>query len=340
MNILQLKSALINNGYQYVEGIQPKELNVYYQDLIDKALVILVLNLDKNINLNGENFRKLQKNIKGIFQTEKEIQLFSVIFTNEVERVYDNLCDCQNYWIYDIQNDKTIIFENQPDNFYGLYDLLENNYNMENIYEVEKREIHKYKKPIVTMALMMINIIVFVLLEIMGSSEDSSFMARYGALFVPYVLEGNQYYRFITSMFMHFGINHLFNNMIMLFCIGEILEKQIGRISFLSVYILSGIGANLISFFYYLKTDELVVSAGASGAIFGILGSLLVVVVMNKGKLESITTMRLIFMICLSLYLGYIDINTNNAAHIGGLFFGIVLGIVLSRITVFNREKK
>ncbi|RDU25153.1 rhomboid family intramembrane serine protease [Anaerosacchariphilus polymeriproducens] len=211
---------------------------------------------------------------------------------------------------------------------------------MENIYGAEKRDRKKYKKPIVTIGLIVLNIIFFTLLELLGCTEDSSFMAHYGALFVPYVLEGNQYFRFITSMFMHFGINHLFNNMIMLFCLGEILEKQIGKVSFLTVYLLSGIGANIISFWYYLKGDELVVSAGASGAIFGILGSLLVVVVMNKGKLESITTLRLIFMICLSLYLGYRDINTNNAAHIGGLLFGIILGIILSMIIVFKRKKK
>ena len=97
-------------------------------------------------------------------------------------------------------------------------------------------------------------------------------MLENGAMFVPLVLGNQEYYRLITSMFLHFGFSHLMNNMIMLFFLGSILEEEIGRFKYLFLYFASGLAGNVLSAAMDLKTGEFVVSAGVlSGAIFGVL---------------------------------------------------------------------
>ena len=186
-------------------------------------------------------------------------------------------------------------------------------------------------KNICTISLIVINIAAFIILSFMGNTLDASFMADHGAVFWPYVTEGKEYYRLFTSMFMHFGVEHLINNMIVLGAIGIHLEPHLGKIKFLIIYFISGLGAGLLSLFVNMMTRSISVSAGASGAIFGLMGALLYVVVKNKGLVEGIDKSRMIFMVILSLYLGFTSPGTDNIAHIGGLMSGFVLALVLYR---------
>ena len=128
------------------------------------------------------------------------------------------------------------------------------------------------KKPIITMGIIGINALVFVWLSFFGMTEDAGYMLEHGAMFVPLVLGNHEYYRLITSMFLHFGFSHLMNNMVMLFFLGSILEEEIGGFKYFLLYFASGLAGNLLSAAMDLKTGEFVVSAGASGAIFGVGG--------------------------------------------------------------------
>lgn len=142
------------------------------------------------------------------------------------------------------------------------------------------------------------------------------------------VTEGGEYYRLFTSIFLHFDIRHLLNNMLVLFVLGEKLENCLGHVKYLLFYILCGIGANLISLQFYLKSGELfTMSAGASGAIFGVIGGLIWIVYRNRGRIGDMNSRQLVLMAILSLYLGFTSTGVNNAAHVGGLAIGIILGI-------------
>ena len=187
------------------------------------------------------------------------------------------------------------------------------------------------KKNICTVALIVINIVAYSILSLMGNTLNAAFMAEHGAVFWPYITEGKEYYRLFTSMFMHFGIEHLMNNMIVLGAIGIHLEPHLGKIKFLLIYFISGLGAGLLSLFVNIITRSISVSAGASGAIFGLMGALLCVVFKNKGRIEGIDKSRMIFMVILSLYLGFTSPGTDNIAHIGGLISGFVLTLALYR---------
>ena len=126
------------------------------------------------------------------------------------------------------------------------------------------------------------------------------------------VIEDGEYYRLLTAMFMHFGISHLVNNMIVLFALGDNLERALGHVKYLILYLFSGIGANWISMMIGNK-DPMVVSAGASGAIFGVIGGLFYAVAVNKGRLEDLQTKQLAVMIVLSLYMGLTSSGVDNA---------------------------
>ena len=180
-----------------------------------------------------------------------------------------------------------------------------------------------------TILLIAINVIVFFALSFFGMTEDAEYMLEHGAMYVPYMLEGEGYYRLFTSMFLHFGIDHLANNMVMLGAIGWNLEYESGKIKFLIIYLGSGLAGNILSAFGDLMTGEYAVSAGASGAVFGIIGALLYVVIRNKGQIGTISGRGLVFMVILSLYYGFTSSGVDNLAHIGGLIAGFVLGVLL-----------
>ena len=178
--------------------------------------------------------------------------------------------------------------------------------------------------------LIALNVITFLYLEIAGSSQDILFMVQSGAVFAPAVIYEKEYYRLLTAVFMHFGINHIINNMIVLFALGDHLERALGHVKYLILYLICGVGSNLISMLLN-GPDSMVVSAGASGAIFGVTGSLISAVIINRGRLEDLSFKQLAVMVALSLYLGFTEHGVDNTAHVAGLLIGILLGMMLYR---------
>lgn len=189
--------------------------------------------------------------------------------------------------------------------------------------------MRNYKKlPICTIAIAAANVLIFLGLSFMGMAEDSAFMMEHGAMYVPYLMNGERYYTLITSMFLHFGFSHLMNNMVMLLVIGYSLEPEIGKIRFLFIYLGSGLMGNLVSAWFDVSQGSYAVSAGASGAIFGIVGALLYVAIRNHGRVGEISTRGLVLMAGLSLYYGFTAQGVDNAAHIGGLISGFLLVVL------------
>lgn len=174
-----------------------------------------------------------------------------------------------------------------------------------------------------TTVLIVINVAVFLILSMLGDTEDAAFMLQHGAMYEPFITEGQEYYRIFTCMFLHFGITHLMNNMVMLGALGWNLELEIGKLRFIIIYFLSGIGGNILSLIAAISAGESAVSAGASGAVFGLMGALLYVVIANRGRLGQLSGRGMIFMVVLSLYFGVDEQpEFDNMAHIGGSYAG------------------
>ena len=179
--------------------------------------------------------------------------------------------------------------------------------------------------------LIAVNILYFFWLEFHGSTENAAFMVEHGAMYVPLVVREGEYYRLLTAVFMHFGISHLVNNMVILIVLGDNLERALGKVKYLVFYLICGVGANVFSMVVSIREYELAVSAGASGAIFGVIGGLLYVVIRNRGRLEDLSTRQLALFVACSLYFGFTSTGIDNAAHVGGLVLGFLLAAIFYR---------
>ena len=177
--------------------------------------------------------------------------------------------------------------------------------------------------------MVVINIVVFIVLEIMGSTTDTLFMVRHGAMYEPLVTQQREYYRLFTCMFLHFGVQHLFYNMLLLIFVGDMLEKVAGKIRYLLIYLGGGLLGNFLSMMVAEKTGNFAVSAGASGAIFAVVGALLYLVVRNSDRVPEELRRRMVVMALLSLIQGFTQTGTDNMAHLGGFLGGILICIVV-----------
>ena len=183
----------------------------------------------------------------------------------------------------------------------------------------------------ITIILIIINVLVFLILEVIGQTESAVFMMEHGAMYPPYIQENGEYWRLFTAMFLHFGLKHLLHNMVMLGAAGQILERAVGKIKFIVIYLIAGLGGSILSYMQMLQNEEYAVSAGASGAVFGIVGALAWVVILHKGSYETLTGTGMLVMIALCLYYGVSTGNVDNWGHIGGLVMGFLMGIVCAR---------
>lgn len=187
----------------------------------------------------------------------------------------------------------------------------------------------KSRQPI-NLAIVAVNVIVFIILNFMGDTENAYFMVRHGAAYTPYVLDG-EYYRLITCMFLHFGVEHLFYNMLVLIFLGDSLEKCAGRLRYLVIYLAGGILGNVVSVLFDMHTGEYSVSAGASGGIFAVIGALICIAFLNKGRLSEYSGRRLLLMAGLSVLEGLTSTGIDNCAHIGGLAAGFLIALLFHR---------
>ena len=182
-----------------------------------------------------------------------------------------------------------------------------------------------------TVGLIILNTAVFFILTMLGDTEDAVFMVKHGAMYDPLLTQGQEYYRLFTSIFLHFGFSHLVNNMLMLGVMGWQLELVLGKLKFLLLYFAAGLCGNLLSAFAEIRTGEYAVSAGASGAIFGIIGALLYIALRNHGRIGTVSGQGILLMIALTLYYGFTSSGVDNFAHIGGLAAGFLLSVLLYR---------
>ena len=189
--------------------------------------------------------------------------------------------------------------------------------------------------PIVSGILVAVNVIVYLICTFTGN-----LLYNIGELDAAAVLLRGEYGRIIYSMFLHAGTEHLFNNMVILFFLGAMIEKVTGHIQLLLIYLLSGIGANICSLLYKVMTMDSMASVGASGAIFGLDGVLLAWILFDRQAMPDVTPRRVLLMIVLSLYSGFTAHNIDNAAHVGGLLTGFAAGALLCALRRRKRNRE
>ena len=298
--IIRINSNYIHNDEQYkfdqfktkkvMEQIKKKTLSISMNTLN------IFLNLGDNVHLPED-----EKNISSIKFTDID----EVLKDKNIITVFPNVKD-------KLIKDKEGI------------DLIVNVTNDINAKTVEENKvftkIFEPKKMIITPIIIAICVLVFIAMYIWGrGSEDTITLLMFGANFRPLVQAG-EVWRLATSMFLHIGIIHLLVNMYSLLIIGRQLESFLGKWKFLIVYLGSGILGSLLSVVIHSS-----ISAGASGAIFGLLGSLLYFGYHYRLYLGTVLKTQVIPIIIINLLIGFMVPGIDNFAHIGGLVGGYLI---------------
>lgn len=215
---------------------------------------------------------------------------------------------------------------------------------------MEEQKVSDWRSYCVTLGLLVLNIVGYIFCTQMGEV-----VYTIGSMNAEKILVAHEYYRFLTSVFLHADIEHLVSNMIFLFGLGQMVEQAVGHISFSIVYLLSGFGGSIFSILYAVLTGKIYDAVGASGAIFGLVGALFILVVARDlkrrshsqetveildqrgrqipGAYESVSVGRIIFAVVYMIYSGSRAAGVDNAAHVGGLLCGIV---IMAAINIVN----
>ena len=178
----------------------------------------------------------------------------------------------------------------------------------------------------VTSTLLVVIAAVFVLETVRGGSTDPRVLLALGADYPPLVQQG-EYWRLVTSMFLHIGVLHLVLNGWALYQLGGLFELLLGSSRLLLVYFVSGIVGSIAS---NLFTQSL--SAGASGAIFGVMGAIIAFLVKRRENLTpqaKSLLMQLLLWAGINVFLGFTTPGIDNAAHLGGCAAGLAIGFFL-----------
>jgi rhomboid protease GluP len=189
-------------------------------------------------------------------------------------------------------------------------------------------EIMSRRRAVAVSVILLLNIAVFVALEATGGSSSRDNLIRFGAKYNDLILQG-EYWRLVTCLFLHIGFAHLLFNSLALWSFGRDLEKLYGSGKFVVIYLLAGIAGSFAS--YRFSPD---VSAGASGAIFGLIGLSLVFGFRYRSaippRLKSRFGSGVVPVIVYNILFGLRpNSHIDNFAHMGGLAAGILLGLVI-----------
>ena len=186
----------------------------------------------------------------------------------------------------------------------------------------------------VTQALLGINVVVFIAMVMGGVSPmepTGQQLVEWGANFGPYTI-GGQWWRLLSCVFVHIGVMHIALNMWCLWGLGRLAESIYDRWTFGGLYLITGLSASVAS----LVWRPVGVSAGASGAIFGIAGALISAFYLGEFSLPKTVVSGLLTSVLkfagYNLVLGAFLGHTDNAAHVGGLVSGLILGAMIARL--------
>lgn len=222
-----------------------------------------------------------------------------------------------NYIILDLISRKIQISDSKLETEAGqIANIMDNNIKMQNHRE----------KPIITYSIIGINIVMFIISVILSNNMmdiDTNVLVKLGAKYNPLIEQG-QWFRLITCMFLHGGIIHITANMYSLYCIGPLIEQLYGKYKYIVIYFVSGIISSLFSFWF-----SNYVSIGASGAIFGLLGMVLIFSIKERKRVGKGFLMNIASVVAINLFIGLSLPGIDNFAHLGGLLSGITLGGIM-----------
>lgn len=270
------------------------------------------------------NISELPKDFKPLIQRNTDLSQWDIIVLcpEGIDSSYlrDNKHSDFQLWYWDTQQGNLFPFPPTTDSTIPNW-LKQLGSGNPMFHQISNRRI----VPFLTYLLLGINIIVFLLMTNAGGSTDQRVLITFGAK-VNSLIQAGEIWRFFTSMFIHIGLMHLIFNLYALWSLGPFMEERFGRWRFIIIYVLSGLGGSIASFFF-----SSALSAGASGAIFGLLGALLYYSLKRPALWKSGLGMNLVVVILINFGFGLTQPGIDNFAHLGGLIIGIISCVFLTR---------
>lgn len=314
--------AFLTKGFQYIQS-NVQGVTFLYQAVGEKVSVCALVEESKSRILHPEDYKDIEFQIerKLLLSGYRDVETLFFIFSDYPEKIKSFAAHDFKFWILDRIAKKVIIYENQPEDFFSMKDEMEKILN----HPPAKREKLWDKIPFITLTLVLINVVIYVL-SVIGNTREIIYQ---GALYWGYLFYDFEFYRLLTSMFLHSGITHLMNNVIILILAGNQLEATIGKWRYIVIYFVSGVGAGLVSAIFHMLNNQPTLSVGASGAIYGVIGAMAGIMYKNRKKFGSRLGVQFFVLIAFIFYDGFFRTNIDVAAHAGGLIFGIVLSLIL-----------
>ncbi|CCI81812.1 rhomboid family intramembrane serine protease [Lactobacillus hominis] len=192
--------------------------------------------------------------------------------------------------------------------------------------------------PYMTFAILIILLVVFLVETFTGGSTNAAVLLRLGAMNNLIVASQDQFWRLFTAQFLHIGWLHLASNAVMIYYVGQYLEPIIGSWRFLLIYLLSGVGGNLLSF---ACGSDYSVAAGASTALFGLFGAIIAIYFKNK-QIPAIFALgrQALALAIINLFLDLFMKDIDILGHIGGLAAGFFLSIAIGNANLQKYHSK
>ena len=336
----QISYYLGQNGYLRMMT-NLSEFTVFFKRENGFISVIELVDMEENPYVTQDIVSDVTRKLTWRFmdQGAEEVHCLTLVLATDEERALVLGEEAYFFWVIDTEHKKLLIPEGKAEDFYGFKGLLEtwiaaDPYELQEegiAYGANGQPIRSLKsQPLVNHGIFVINVFVFTFCTLVPDV-----LYNYGSLSYEGIIQNGEWYRFLTSLFLHGDMSHLVSNMIMLFFLGDIVEKELGHFKYFILYFLAGIAGGAASlYFKYLEIQsglEAVGSIGASGAVFGMLGGLLWLIIRNKGKLAELTFIKVLFLIFYTLYGGLMSSQVDNAAHFGGVLTGFLAAILLYR---------
>ena len=186
----------------------------------------------------------------------------------------------------------------------------------------------KASSAIITTVIATVNIIVMLLMYVSGfDAAPVPVAVSFGAIVPSLIWGAGEYYRLFTAMFIHFGWMHLFFNVAGIFIFGTRIEQYYGKGAFMAIYFFSGLIASVTSLLFTQG-----ISAGASGAVYGLLGAAFIYTRCTKRSMDIISNQVILVYIVMGIGMGFIVPGIDYFGHIGGLFSGMLIGYIALRV--------
>lgn len=350
----RLKRYFVGCSYTQVD-LHSEQMSLFYLVRDDCAYLVWLMENEALSAIDRDSYIAYHNTIRERFlsQNFKTVQMLTLFFTSDSGKVKE-IADGNAFWIVDEAYGRLIVYENQPEDYLGIRGMIEQNLHFgadirnfdgkqqtgivdepgssgqnkktENSLKGRRLEFGMFVlnqfRYLFTIIIVISNIVIFFF-------SDEDVLIRFGNQW-RWVFEDGEYYRLFTSVFLHLDSEHIISNMLILLLIGMELEKRMGHIWFLITYMASGLFASLASCWYHQYMHAEALCIGASGAIYGIVGAIILVVFLDE-RSENRTAIR----IRLCLFAAYMIYGiysssgmVDNAAHVGGFVAGTIIALV------------